>query len=79
MNKANALKEASNESLVAELQLRVPQLPDALKQQLSAALAEKTRPQVEGTLSATENAIPKAHRIPIWGRCARGSYLKGYK
>jgi len=58
MKKADTLKGSSDEALVAELQRRAPQLPDSLKQQLTAALAEKTRPQLEGALSAAaENAI----------------------
>jgi len=53
------LTGATNEALVAELARRASQLPDTLKQQLSAALAERTRPRVEGALADAAETTPE--------------------
>ncbi len=54
MTDPNVLKGATDEALVAELKSRAETLPNALKQELSAALAEKTRPQLEGALAGAK-------------------------
>jgi hypothetical protein len=66
MTGSDNLTGATDEALVAELEARAEKLPTGLKTRLSAVLAERTRPRVEGALAGADEKAAENPRLAVY-------------